>query len=243
MTPIKAILFDLGDTLMHNLQPWPPVLDKADRAVADYLHQNGIEIDPAQFHQHLDQSLNEYYSLREDNLEEPTTAVLLQDLLVRAGQHNTPPEIIRGALNARYAISQANWQLEADALETMRNLQKLNIRMGLISNASDHQDVEELVQKFNLNPFLDFVLTSAACGFRKPHPHIFKLALNHWNFSPSQCVMIGDRLDADVQGAQQAGIKGIWLTRRTHQKQDSSTQPDGILNNLSELIPWIEEHE
>lgn len=242
MNLVKAVIFDLGDTLMHGIHPWPGVLARADRAVADYILAQGIQINPDDFHHQLEQQLDEYYSQREASLQETSTAAVLQELLEQAGHPSPPKQLIRGALNARYTISQANWQLEEDALPTLDALQTRDLRIGLISNAGDNQDVFELVEKFKIEPYLDFVLTSAACGFRKPHPQIFELALAHWGFPPPQVVMVGDRLDADVQGAQLAGMRGIWLTRRSKSRPTDPPQPDGVIDSLYELISWLDKH-
>ncbi len=224
---------------MVGLQPWPPVLERADRAVADYLLSQGLDIDPQQFHRQLEQRLDEYYSQREASLQETSTTAVLQEMLAAAGYPNVTASVLRGALNARYAVSQANWQLEEDALPTLQALQALGLRIGMISNAGDNQDVFDLVEKFNIEPYLDFVLTSAACGVRKPHPHIFELALAHWGFPAPQVAMVGDRLDADVMGARHAGMQGIWLTRRSKQRPKSPVEADGVIHSLLELIEWV----
>ncbi len=93
-------------------------------------------------------------------------------------------------------------------------LQAKGIRLGLVSNAGDSQDVFQLVEKFEIRRYFDFILTSADCGYRKPHPAIFKLALAHWGYMPDEVAMVGDKLEADVHGARPLGIYAIWIKRR-----------------------------
>jgi FMN phosphatase YigB (HAD superfamily) len=111
-------------------------------------------------------------------------------------------------------------------------LESAGYRMGLVSNAGDDKDVKTLARRFRIDGFFDFILTSAACSYRKPHPRIFELALAHWGYPAGEAAMVGDTLDADILGAQQAGLFGIWLT-------DSSTsgavRPDATIENLLEL--------
>ena len=49
--------------------------------------------------------------------------------------------------------------------------------------------------------------------------------------------MVGDNLEADVRGAQDAGLYGIWISRRAGRKTDDElrVQPDASLSSLSEL--------
>ena len=90
----------------------------------------------------------------------------------------------------------------------------------MISNAGDDQDVQQLVRRFDISQYFDFILTSAACSYRKPHPRIFELALSNWYFLPSEAVMVGDNLDADIRGAQERRlVRGLdqpprWSTKR-----------------------------
>ncbi|MEL6304981.1 MAG: YjjG family noncanonical pyrimidine nucleotidase, partial [Bacteroidota bacterium] len=55
--------------------------------------------------------------------------------------------------------------------------------------------------------FFDVVVNSEMAGVKKPHPHIFELALKMASAAPSNSVMIGDNLEADIQGAYQLGLK------------------------------------
>jgi putative hydrolase of the HAD superfamily len=114
--------------------------------------------------------------------------------------------------------------------------------MGLISNAGDDEDVQQLARRFGIDQYFDFILTSAACSYRKPHPRIFELALSNWYFLPSEAVMVGDNLDADVRGAKNAGLYTIWLTRRAGKRSDleMTVQPDASLSALWELPAFLD---
>lgn len=49
------------------------------------------------------------------------------------------------------------------------------------------------------------------CGCDKPDPKIFKYLLNKLDVSPEQVLMIGDDIVADIKGANDLGIKTIYL--------------------------------
>ncbi|MEJ5225011.1 MAG: HAD family hydrolase [Anaerolineales bacterium] len=232
---IRAVLFDLGNTLMFSPQPWGPVLQQAERALAQTLCQHGLIVDCDTFHLDFRRSLNDYYSSRDEDLFERTTESVLRRLLDEKGIPQPPENIIRAALDAFYAVTQQNWQPEEDALPTLDALQKRGYRLGIVSNAADHKDVQQLVEKAHFEPYMDFIITSAACSYRKPHARIFELALSHWGLPPREVAMVGDLLEADILGARQIGLFGIWITRRAPRYADLPAQPDATLERLSEL--------
>ena len=122
-------------------------------------------------------------------------------------------------------------------MHTSLHFLRRGYRLGLVSNAGDDHDVQQLAKRFGISPFFDFILTSAACSYRKPHPRIFEMALSNWYFLPTEAVMVGDDLEADIRGAKNAGLYGIWINRRAGDTTDDQPQiqPDATLTSLSEL--------
>jgi len=232
---IRAILFDLGDTLMYSPEPWPPVYEQAGRNLANALCSSDIDIDCDTFHIEFRQRLDKYYTDREHNLVETSTLNVLQELLAEKGNHDVPETYLRAALDEFYTITQRNWLLENDAITTLETLQNNGLHIGLVSNAGDNRDVFQLVGKFDIEQYFDFILTSAACGYRKPHPRIFELALAHWGYMPDEIAMVGDRLDADIGGARPLGIYTIWIRRRAKIPARLHTNPDATVDNLEEI--------
>lgn len=237
---LQAVLFDLGDTLMYSSAPWPPVFERAGQALADSLLGSGVPVDETTFGIDFQARLEEYYAERERNLSEASTLVVLKRLLEEKGCPAVPETTLRAALDAFYTITQQNWRLEDDAAPTLAALQANGYRLGLVSNAGDSRDVMQLVEKFGLAPYFDFVLTSAACSYRKPHPRIFEMALAHWGYMPDQAAMVGDRLDADVGGARPLGMFTIWIKRRARPQPAIRAVPDAVVNRLDEIPPLLE---
>lgn len=234
---IQAVLFDLGGTLMYARESWAPVEAQADLALAQSLRSQGLEIDPPRFAVMFRKRLLDYYVQREQTLFETTYLSVARELLDEQGYSSTTEADIRSALGALFAITQQNWLLEADALPTLNDLQSRGYRLGLVSNAGDNRDVLQLAEKFSIEPFFDFILTSAACSYRKPHPRIFELALAHWNIPPGEIAMAGDMLAADILGAQNAGLFSIWITRHAVARGDDlrRIRPDLSLPTLAEI--------
>lgn len=72
----------------------------------------------------------------------------------------------------------------------------------------------------------------------KPHMAIFKAALNELGAKPKETLMVGDRLDTDILGANQIGIhSAAVLTGITSHKEigESTIKPDFIFENINTL--------
>jgi len=234
---IRAILFDFGGTLMYGHRDWTPIMAKADDVLTEHLRTQGMEINPGTFPIEFRKKLDEYFKQREKDLLETTYTSVLRELLTDKGYEDVSSEVIRSGLNTLFSVTQSNWMLEEDAIPTLKKLRDMGYSLGIISNAGDDADVQQLAHGFGISKYFDFILTSAACSYRKPHPRIFELALSNWYCPPNEAVMIGDNLDADIRGAQNAGIYGIWINRRAHPEMEiqEQVQPDASLSSLSEL--------
>ena len=227
---------------MYERANWDLIIAKADEALTSYLREQGMELNLSTFPREFRKRIDKYFKKREKDLLETSYAFVLRDVLEDKGYRDVSDGIIRGALDRLFAITQTNWVLEADTLQTLRKLEADGYRMGLISNAGDDQDVQQLARRFGIAQFFDFILTSAACSYRKPHRRIFELALSNWYFLPSEAVMVGDNLDADIRGAQSVGLYAIWLSRRAGQRTDEQLpiQPDESISSLYELPPLLD---
>lgn len=51
-------------------------------------------------------------------------------------------------------------------------------------------------------------------GVKKPNPRIFNFALDSANANPDESVMIGDSLEADIEGAHNIGMETIYFDYR-----------------------------
>ncbi len=234
---LRAVIFDLGGTLMYERAAWEPIIARADEALTNYLREQGMELNLSSFPREFRKRIDQYFRKREKDLLETSYSFILRDVLAGKGYGDVPEAIIRNALDRLFAITQTNWVLEEDTLPTLEKLEEDGYRLGLISNAGDDQDVQQLAQRFGISQYFDFIVTSAACSYRKPHPRIFELALSNWYFLPSEAVMVGDNLDADIRGAKSAGLYAVWISRRAGPQNGDPlpAQPDAELSALSEL--------
>lgn len=239
MTVIRGVLFDLGSTLIHFNGDWGEVFARANRAVHTSLVEAGYVFNGFDFEGLFRERLQVYHAERDVDLIEHTTARVLENLLGEVGYREVPDKVLKDAMRRMYAVSQSHWHAEADAVETLRQIKERGYRIGLISNAADEQDVKTLVDNTGIGPYLDFVLTSAGCGVRKPSPKIFQQALDRLGTAAEETAMVGDMLRPDIFGAQQMGIYSVWITRRANnpenERYSETITPDDKIAALAEL--------
>ncbi len=233
--PIKFVLFDLGSTLIYEKDDWTPFFPRADAALWKILHEAGVRLEPHDLYGEFDTLFHLYYVQHRNDLDEPSTAVVLDDLLRKNG-YILPNAAIHAGMRAMFAVTQSNWFPEDDAIPTLEMLRKRGFHIGLISNASDDENTQTLIDKGGFRPFLELIISSAAFGRRKPDPGIFEAALRHFQTPPEQAVMVGDTYEADIVGGHAVGMNTIWITRRvSNASEQPAVQPDAIVTSLQEI--------
>jgi len=218
---------------------WLPVFERADQALANKLYKHHIKLESKTFRARL----REYYAQRDKDFQETSYHFVLRELLKELGYAKVAESTLRSALDAMFSVTQSNWVLEDDAPGILQKLKSNNYHLGIFSNAGDDKDVHDLIENFGIRSYFDFVLTSAACYYRKPHARAFEIALAQWSISPEDAAMVGDSLEADIFGAKNLNMKSIWITRRAQFTADEAqrAQPDFSLSDLTEIFPTLEQ--
>ena len=233
-----VILFDLGDTLIYFDGNWPEVFAQARQAMLQSLQSAGLNLGQDFLDDFYNRMLD-YYRQRDAEFVEYTTHYVLRSALTDWGFASAPDEVLRDALVGLHNVTQAYWLPEHDALPTLGELRQMGYRLAMISNAADDDNTQVLVDKLGARPYLEFVISSAAHGIRKPNPQIFLTALERMSVAPERAVMVGDTLGADILGARNAGIFSIWVTRRADKAANrahaDTIQPDAQVASLSDL--------
>lgn len=235
---IKGIIFDLGSTLIRFTGDWHTVLHEGAEAMADwYLKKKHIKLDGAAL---IEAFIAERKASR-ITAEGTQTEVLAQESLRQALRKiGAPPaaeSLAEAAIKIYFAPEEAAYQPYPDALETLKRLQSQGYRLGLYSNATDDKLVQRLVNQAYLRPFLSPTFSSAGCGWRKPKREPFDLIARRWGLAPEQIVVVGDTLNADILGAQNAGMHGILVTmdESLSNEQHRHIQPAAVTETLSAL--------
>ncbi|WP_137288589.1 HAD family hydrolase [Natronorubrum halophilum] len=94
------------------------------------------------------------------------------------------------------------------AVETIADLAERDLHVGVISDVDDAAG-KEMLEAFGVREHFDSITTSEAVGRTKPDPAMFETALEKAGVDPQRSLMIGDRYDHDVKGADEMGMRGV----------------------------------
>lgn len=239
---IQVVFFDFGDTLLFFDGDWEEIQNQSMNTLWQYLAGYGFQMQKATFEKEFSSRMASYYQSREQNYQELTTAYILAQTLHSFGFDNLEETILHKALQAMYKISEQQWKLDPQAKDLLNWLSHEGYHIGLISNASDSEDVFTLLKQHDLINFFEVVLISAEKGLRKPHPAMFLEGIQYFNVKAQQCVMVGDKLNMDIQGAKQTGMHTIWFARCEEENQlpiTDNNRPDYIITQLSEIKKYL----
>jgi putative hydrolase of the HAD superfamily len=103
------------------------------------------------------------------------------------------------------------WYVFDDVIPALEGLRAAGYRLAVISNFDTR--LEDLLQNLNLLRYFDAVHVSTRMGAEKPNPEIFHRALRFHEISPNEAFHVGDRIEADIDGALRAGIEAALIDR------------------------------
>ena len=104
------------------------------------------------------------------------------------------------------------------------------VRAAVVSNA-DHEHVAAWA--FTLP--VEFVLISEAVRAYKPHPLMFRTALERFGLHPHEVLHVGDSEVDDIEGAKAAGLRVAWVNRDGRSRRPGAPAPDFEIRDLKEL--------
>lgn len=152
------------------------------------------------------------------------------------GTARIPPELHEEIIDTLWEAHQrvGLWTVAVPgAREVLRELRRRGLSTGVVSNAEGK--VERDLEAAGFGGLLDVVVDSHHVGVEKPHPHIFRVALERVGASPEAAVFVGDVPSVDVEGAKAAGIFPVLVDR--HDLYPDVAVPR--LRSLEELPGWI----
>ncbi len=107
--------------------------------------------------------------------------------------------------------------------------------VGIITNGVDHIQQRRIANS-GLAGSISFVATSEACGFAKPDSRFFEYTTRMARaVAKDETVIVGDRLDADILGANRFGIDSCWFNPASL-RNDTQAIPTCEASSLS-LVP------
>ncbi len=250
MNPLRAVLFDLGDTLWHF--PRRPSGEELRRLGGERLArcfaEHGLAVeDPAAL----------WADVR-DRLRALTRRAILDDALSLDYVEMVRAALATAGLPGDRALAEAAWgawnlggaaygrELLAEALPTLEQLTARGLFLGCVTNrAYGGPRFRAELEECGLSRYFATLQVSCDAGLRKPQPAIFLRAAADLGVAPEQTAVVGDSLRADVWGAHRAGMWAVWRQPSSPAEEDRvwpvaegdpSARPDLVVGSVADLL-------
>ena len=252
---IKAILFDLDDTLMYehssedaafragaDLAADKYGLDAADVAskAAETARELWSEVPASGFFISLGAAYFEalWGDFSGDTKEYAETVPLLKDYreqtwirtLEAFGQSD--PDLGVAMWEAYYRERTSRHNMIPGAVDVLKQLRE-RFRIIMLTNGVPGVQREK-INKAGIEGLFDAIVISGEVGIGKPDPRIFERALSLAGASRNEALMVGDSPKRDIQGAVNAGIATVYADYDGHYTLDGIT-PDYTIHTINEL--------
>ena len=196
---------------------------KPRRAVREHLHALGFEVDEAEIFTPARAAVG---MIGDKSCFPLVDESLLEDLKGVAFDENRPDYVLVGDLGEgfTYCCLNAAFRRLTDSAQLLA-LQK-----------NRYWRAEEGLA-LDAGPFvaaLEYASGKSATVVGKPERNFFRLALKDMGLEPQEVAMVGDDAEADVAGAQVAGLKGILVRTGKYGPQKEGT-PDLVLGSVAGL--------
>lgn len=230
---IKAVIFDLDNTLCNSTRVIEDILKTI--FTKHLKHFPGKSVDDL-----ISLNIKTFENLISDP-SVPLSAAIIRVWfeVFEQLQIKLPLKIILQLIEYIRGEATKKVRLIDGALELMDYLKSKGIKIGILTNGIFIDQAKKLV-KLKLDDFVDYLVTSDMCASDKPDPRIFKYLLNKMGVSPDQALMIGDDIVADIKGANDFGIKTIYLKNGSPRNLDMKlVKPDYIKTNHKDILKLV----
>lgn len=220
---VKAVSFDLYDTLVSWTSNQAERRERMSDVSAFLLKQKyGLGVDRGRFHRTNVAAWNkrwqEYHQHGHEAKIEEIMGWMIDDLL-------NDPSVIKpsDAVKMRAKIIkdlEKTWyQVEVEtavvipgAIDTLRALKAMGLKIGLTSNASwSKTHIQRVLHRFGLSPYFDTISFSSDFGVVKDpnRKEFFHHSWQKLKVKPEEIIHVGDNPYADVEGAKNAGGNAV----------------------------------
>jgi putative hydrolase of the HAD superfamily len=117
------------------------------------------------------------------------------------------------------------------AIEILDYLTQKGYRLHLITNGFEKTQLSK-IENAGLSGYFGEVITSEGANSLKPHKEIFEYAFRKTGAEPAESIMLGDSIEADIQGAMNAGIDQVYVN---HLGIEPEIRPTYTIYSLKEL--------
>lgn len=100
-----------------------------------------------------------------------------------------------------------------ETIEALEALKKKGVKIAIVSN-TPKLSVDGILEKFGLDKLFDAVCFSFDKGYLKNDAELFDAALNDLGVGKDDALMVGDSMETDIVGAENAGVTAVLIDRK-----------------------------
>ena len=230
--PIKALLFDLDDTLYDSKPIYAQGLENAWEAFksSGFASKFGKEDFYAAYAAGREKTKGTLAGTPSQN----SRLIYFHHLVCGLLRHPLASLIIE----LDHAYARAYSEIDFEPARSILRALKASFKIAIVTNQTCQAQLAKLNKLDPDGSLIDVFITSEAVGFEKPDSRIFKAALEGLNLPGNQCLMVGDHLENDVKGAVGLGIAAVHVTNmRADPPKLFGRQPiTGSIGSIDQLI-------
>lgn len=124
----------------------------------------------------------------------------------------------------------------ANVIQTLIEIKKQEYKLAIVTDAPI-MEAWIRIASLKLDDFFDVIITKADARKQKNHTAPFKVALRQLEIKPEQAIMVGDRIDRDVNTAKKIGMHTIYARYgNEHPPEKGKSGADFEINDVSEIL-------
>jgi putative hydrolase of the HAD superfamily len=245
VTAIRAVIFDLGETLV-DWPDWDASAEQRWGEAFEFLRSRYPNLEAAgceRFVGAMRGAELAHWHRVEADARSGSAASVVREGFANLGLQPSDAEVT-ASLDG-YARAVSGWaQVYPDARPTLLELRDRGYALGLLSNtwwAAAWHNAD--LAAHGLEDLLDVAVYTSDLEHSKPHATAFLQVTDALGVDPAGCVMVGDRPIDDISGALGVGMRAVHKTNGRPRPVPDGVRPTATIEQLAELPALLEHWE
>lgn len=233
MTKLKAIFFDIDDTLFSTSQ----FAESARRAAVDAMLAAGLRTDAETCMRELREVLEEFTSNYQGHFDR-----VIQRLPPDASAGLNHAVLVASGVVAYHETKWRDFRIYDDAWEVLKWLATTDLIRGIISAGLAVKQAEKLI-RLNIRDFLtpDAIYFTEQVGISKPNPKLYQRVVEDQGLTPGSVMYVGDSPIHDIDPANQVGLITVRCQRGGRwSNKEGETRPHHVIKDFHQLRSLLE---